>query len=55
MLRLNVDLPLVIGFFDESPAAEAAIHLLETMAAQGHIVSWPAKRHGAAVPPPPQT
>jgi len=55
MLRLNVDLPLVIGFFDESPAAEAAIHLLETMVAQGHIVSWRAKRHGAAVPPPPQT
>jgi hypothetical protein len=25
------------------------------MVAQGHIVSWPAKRHGAAVPPPPQT
>ena len=55
MLRLNVDLPLVIGFFDESPAAEAAIHLLETMAAQGHIVSWPAKRYGATVPPPSQT
>ena len=50
MLRLNVDLPLVIEFFDEPPAAEAAIHLLETMVTQGHIVSWPAKRHGAAVP-----
>jgi uncharacterized protein len=50
MLRLNVDLPLVVEFFDEPPAAEAAIHLLETMVAQGHIVSWPAKRHGAAVP-----
>ncbi len=30
MLRLNVDLPLVIEFFDEPTAAEAAIHLLET-------------------------
>ena len=30
MLRLNVDLPLVIEFFDEPEAAEAAIHLLET-------------------------
>lgn len=35
MLRLNIDLPLVIEFFDEPPAAEAAIHLLETMVAQG--------------------
>jgi hypothetical protein len=52
MLRINVDLPLVIEFFDEPTAAEAAIHLLETMVTQGHIVSWPAKRHGAAAPPP---
>jgi uncharacterized protein len=55
MLRLNVDLPLVIEFFDEPPAAEAAIHFLETMVALGHIVSWPAKRHGAALPAPAQS
>jgi uncharacterized protein len=55
MLRLNVDLPLVIEFFDESPAAEAAIHFLETMVSQGHIVAWPAERHGAAVPAPAQS
>jgi PII-like signaling protein len=55
MLRLSVDLPLVIEFFDEPAAAEAAIHLLEPMVAQGHIVSWRAKRHGAAVPPPAQS
>ena len=30
MLRLSVDLPLVIEFFDEPTVAEAAIHLLET-------------------------
>jgi hypothetical protein len=48
MLRINVALPLVIEFFDEPEAAEAAIHVLETMVAQGHIVSWPAKRYGAA-------
>jgi PII-like signaling protein len=54
MLRLSVDLPLVIEFFDEPPAAEAAIGLLETMVTQGHIVSWPAKRHGA-VPAPAQS
>ncbi len=52
MLRLSVDLPLVIEFFDEPPAAEAAIHLLEPMVAQGHIVSWPAKRYGDASLPP---
>jgi uncharacterized protein len=52
MLRINVDLPLVIEFFDEPPAAEAAIHFLEPMVAQGHIISWPAKRYCAPVPPP---
>jgi hypothetical protein len=52
ILRLNVNLPLVIEFFDEPEAAEAAIRFLETMVAQGHIVSWPAKRDGAAIPPP---
>jgi uncharacterized protein len=46
MLRLNVDLPLVIEFFDEPTAAEAAIHLLDPLVPAGHIVSWPAKRHG---------
>jgi PII-like signaling protein len=51
-LRLSSNLPLVIEFFDEPPTAEAAIHLLEAMVAQGHIVSWPAHRHGAAVPVP---
>ena len=30
MLRLAVDLPLVIEFFDEPTVAEAAIHLLES-------------------------
>ncbi|HEY6520523.1 MAG TPA: DUF190 domain-containing protein [Roseiarcus sp.] len=55
MLRLAVDLPLVIEFFDEPTVAEAAIHLLETMVAQGHIISWPAKRHGAAAPAPAQS
>jgi uncharacterized protein len=55
MLRISVDLPVVIEFFDELPAAEAAIHFLEPMVTQGHIVSWPAKRHGAPVPPPAQS
>jgi PII-like signaling protein len=55
MLRLNIDLPLAIEFFDEPEIAEAAIHLLDDLVPGGHIVSWPAKRHGAAVPPPPQS
>jgi uncharacterized protein len=51
ILRLNVDLPLVIEFFDEPKVAEAAIHLLDDLVPGGHIVSWPAQRYGAAVPP----
>jgi uncharacterized protein len=54
ILRLNVDLPLVIEFFDEPKVAEAAIHLLDNLVPGGHIVSWPAKRYGAAAPPPKQ-
>jgi PII-like signaling protein len=50
MLRLNVDLPLVIEFFDQPTAAETAIRFLEPLVAQGHIVSWAAKRHGPATP-----
>lgn len=52
MLRIDVDLPLVIEFFDEPQAAKAAIQLLKSRVPQGHIVSWPAKREGGAVPPP---
>jgi uncharacterized protein len=46
ILRLNVDLPLVIEFFDEPKVAEAAISLLDDLVPGGHIVSWPAKRYG---------
>ena len=51
ILRLNVDLPLVIEFFDEPKVAEAAIALLDDLAPGGHIVSWPAKRYGTAALP----
>ena len=51
MLRLTVDLPLVIEFFDQPEVAEAAIHLLDDLVPGGHIVSWPARRYGPAVPP----
>jgi uncharacterized protein len=52
MLRLTIDLPLVIEFFDEPEVAEAAIHLLDDLVPGGHIVSWPAKRYGDASLPP---
>jgi uncharacterized protein len=52
MLRLNVDLPLVIEFFDEPEIAEAAIQLLDDLVPGGHIVSWLAKRYGPAALPP---
>jgi uncharacterized protein len=51
ILRLNVDLPLVIEFFDELEVAEAAIHLLDDLVPGGHIVSWQARRHGPAYKP----
>ena len=45
ILRLNVDLPLVIEFFDEPGIVHAAIALLDDLVPSGHIVSWPAKSH----------
>src|SRR5215469_16043624 len=47
ILRLNVDLPLVIEFFDEPKVAEAAISLLDDLVPKAHIVSWRATRSGA--------
>jgi PII-like signaling protein len=52
LLRLNVDLPLVIEFFDEPTVAEAAIHLLDDLVPGEHIVSWPARCHSAACAAP---
>jgi PII-like signaling protein len=51
ILRLNVDLPLVIEFFDEPKVAEAAIALLDGLVPGGHIVSWSARRYGIAALP----
>ena len=51
ILRLNVDLPLVIEFFEDPKVAEAAIALLDGRVPGGHIVSWPARRPGIAAPP----
>jgi uncharacterized protein len=40
LLRLMVDLPLVIEFFDKPAVAEAAIGLLSGLVPPGHIVQW---------------
>jgi len=50
LLRLNVDLPLVIEFFDKPAVVQAAIKLLDDLVPDGHIVCWPAARHRKAVP-----
>lgn len=47
ILTLNVDLPLVVEFFDEPKVAEAAMDLLHGLVPGGHIVFWAAQRHGA--------
>jgi len=48
MLRLNVDLPLLVEFFDTPQVAAAAIGLLENIVPSGHILSWRATKHGEA-------
>jgi len=40
LLRLMVDLPLVIEFFDKPAVAEAAIGLLNGLVPADHIVKW---------------
>lgn len=42
LLRLMVDLPLVIEFFDKPAVVEAAIALLSNLVPAGHIVRWSA-------------
>ena len=40
ILRLMVDLPLVIEFFDEPAVVGAVLDLLKDLAPSGRIVSW---------------
>jgi uncharacterized protein len=42
LLRLMVDLPLVIEFYDEPAVVDAAIALLSGLVPAGHIVCWSA-------------
>ena len=43
MLRINVDLPLVIEFFDAPNVVDAALALLDGLVPAGHILSWRAE------------
>ncbi len=46
MLRLNVDLPLVVEFFDKPAVVKAALSLLEPLIPTGHpILCWTATQH----------
>jgi PII-like signaling protein len=47
LLRLDVDLPLVVEFFDEPSVAEAAIGLLEAVVPASHILCWRAVQRQA--------
>jgi PII-like signaling protein len=40
ILRLTVDLPIVIEFYDEPAVAMAAMDLLNDVVPAGHIVHW---------------
>ena len=40
LLRLMVDLPLVIEFYDTPAVADAAIALLNDLVPAGHIIRW---------------
>lgn len=40
LLRLMVDLPLVIEFYDRPEVVDAAIGLLSELVPAGHIVHW---------------
>jgi len=44
LLRLNVDLPIVVEFFDKPDVAEAALKMLDAMIPAKHIVHWRATR-----------
>jgi len=47
MLRINVDLPLVIEFFDRPNVAEAALALLDGLVTPGHVLTWRAQQRGS--------
>ncbi|TAL83731.1 MAG: DUF190 domain-containing protein [Beijerinckiaceae bacterium] len=42
MLRIMVDLPIIIEFFDTPEVVNSVLELLDDLLPTGHIVSWPA-------------
>ena len=44
LLRINVNLPLVIEFFDEPTAVDQALEWLREEVPEGHIVIWEGSR-----------
>ena len=44
LLRINVDLPLVIEFFDTPKVVDAALALLDELVPAEHILIWRAER-----------
>ncbi|MBN9078439.1 MAG: hypothetical protein BGN87_08255 [Rhizobiales bacterium 65-79] len=55
LLRLTVDLPIVIEFYDEPEVAEAAMKLLNGLVPDGHVIWWSAscRTLGDSHPEPP--
>lgn len=50
LLRLNVDLPIVVEFFDKPDVAQAALRMLDPVIPAKHILCWRAQRHGSSAP-----
>ncbi len=44
LLRLNVDLPLAIEFFDQPAVVDAVLGALDGMIPKGHVIAWRAAR-----------
>jgi PII-like signaling protein len=55
LLRLTVDLPIVIEFYDKPEVAEAAMELLKGLVPDGHVIWWRAncRTPGNSHPKPP--
>ena len=53
ILRLNVDLPVVIEFFDRAEIVQAALGLLDSLVPPGQVIFWPATRRGGPPQRPP--
>ncbi len=54
LLRINVDLPLVIEFFDTPKVVDAALALLDGLVPAQHILTWRAERRKRPETGPPK-